>query len=284
MNTLNHAVTAIFDILLAPFELVGPATTLIAVSGIFGILALIAFKFISYQKGIKFAKDKIKAHLIEIRIYQDDLVVVARAIGAVLLRNLQYMAYNFGPFLPLAIPFTFVVAQLVVRYAFAPVPVTEVRADRLPGEGTTLEVALLRERASLVDGLRIEYPPGVTPVSPLVRVPSEGRAFQEFVATSPGLFELQIVLPDGSRATKQLSAGEPSRVMQPERGRGFFSALLWPAEDAFTSASPFERIAFRYPDRDLGWLPGGTGGVLLVFLIASLAFGVLALKPLRIQI
>jgi hypothetical protein len=284
MNSVNHVVTSVFDVLLRPFETFGAATALIVVSGVFGILALVAFKFISYQKGIKFAKDKIKAHLIEIRIYQDDLVVVTRAIGSVLLRNFQYMAYNFGPFLPLAIPFTLVIAQLVVRYAFAPVPVAAVGAERLPGEGTTLEVALLRDRAALVEGLRIEYPPGVTPVSPLVRVPSEGRAFQEFVATSAGTHELQIVLADGSRETKLLAAGETSRLMQPERGRGFISALLWPAEDTFTGSSPFERIAFTYPDRDLGWLPGGTGGVLLIFLVASMVFGVLALKPLRIQI
>jgi hypothetical protein len=72
--------------------------------------------------------------------------------------------------------------------------------------------------------------------------------------------------------------------MQPARGRGFESALLWPAEPTFASDSPFESIAFVYPDADLGWLPSGTGGVLIVFLISSLVFGALAIKPLRIQI
>lgn len=284
MNAVNHAVTALFDLLLRPLESLGPAVALIVVSGVFGVLALIAFKFISYQKGIKTAKDKIKAHLIEIRIYQDDLAIVTRAIGSVLLRNFQYMAYNFGPFVPLAIPFTFVVAQLVVRFAFGPVPTAQTAAEFLPGQGTTIEVALTRERAALVEGLRIEYPAGVKPVSPLVRIPSEGRAFQEFIATDPGTHELRFVLADGTHETKMLVAGEPTRVMQPERGRGFFSALLWPAEDTFASSSPFEHIVFTYPDRDLGWLPGGTGGVLIVFLVASMAFGLVALKPLGIQI
>jgi hypothetical protein len=72
--------------------------------------------------------------------------------------------------------------------------------------------------------------------------------------------------------------------MQPARGRGFESELLWPAEATFDSDSPYERIAFAYPDADLGWLPSGPGGVLIVFLISSLVFGALAIKPLRIQI
>ena len=42
------------------------------------------------------------------------------SILRVLARNFQYLAYNLGPFLPLAIPFVFVLAQLVVRYAYAP--------------------------------------------------------------------------------------------------------------------------------------------------------------------
>ena len=60
--------------------------------------------------------------------------------------------------------------------------------------------------------------------------------------------------------------------------------MLWPAEDRFASDCPIDTVKFAYPERDLGWLPGGVGGILLVFLIASMAFGVALLKPLNIQI
>jgi hypothetical protein len=140
-----------------------------------------------------------------------------------------------------------------------------------------------------VRDLEIHYPAGVKVMSPLVRIASEGRAFQEVVATLPGRFDIQFELPAGAGAgtvaTKTLYAGNVSpRTMQPARGRGFESALLWPAEPTFQSESPFERIAFVYPDSDLGWMPGGPGGVLIVFLVSSLVFGALAIKPLRIQI
>ena len=81
MNALNHASNALFDLVLTPLEALGDEFALIMVSGIFGILALIIFKKISSQKGIKAAKDKIKGHMIEIRIYQNDLVLVSRAMS-----------------------------------------------------------------------------------------------------------------------------------------------------------------------------------------------------------
>jgi hypothetical protein len=292
VNAINHGVTKLFDLLLWPLEKLGNGPALVIASGIFGVIALIAFKHLSRQKAIKAAKDKVKAHLIEIRIYQDDLRIVGRAIGKVLARNAQYLGLNLLPFVPLAIPFTFVLAQLVVRYAYAPVPVTMpapvAGPSFLAGQGTTIEVALEPGSAARVKQLSIQYPDGVSPVSPLVRVPSEGRAFQEIVAARPGRFDITLLLPGAGgpeSATKVLYAGDVAgRSMQPERGRGLASAMLWPAEDTFGSGSSFARVAFRYPDSDMGWLPGGPGGVVIVFLVSSLVFGALAIKPLRIQI
>jgi hypothetical protein len=60
--------------------------------------------------------------------------------------------------------------------------------------------------------------------------------------------------------------------------------MLWPAEPRYAPSSPLERVAFLYPDSDLGWLPGGPVGVLIVFLVASMLFGFIALKPLGVKI
>ena len=60
--------------------------------------------------------------------------------------------------------------------------------------------------------------------------------------------------------------------------------MLWPAEERFGADSPLERVAFIYPDSDLGWLPGGPGGVLIIFVLASMLFGFIALKPLGVKI
>ena len=59
---------------------------------------------------------------------------------------------------------------------------------------------------------------------------------------------------------------------------------LWPAEAGFVSTSAFREIVVAYPTRDLGYLPSGEGGILLVFVLASMLFGALAIKPLGVQI
>lgn len=285
MDAVNRTLTVAFDALLTPLELLGSWAAMIAVSAIFGVLALIAFKHISWQKGIKAVKDKIKAHMIAIRIYQDDLAVVGRSIGGVLLRNFQYLGLNFGPFVPLAIPFVFVAAQMVVRYGFEPLPVHAEPAALLAGAGTTIEVRLDRARRREAGAMRLELPEGLMAVSPLVRSPRDGRAFVEVVATRPGVHELAFVLADGTRETKLLAAGDVRvRSLQPERVKSPWLAMLWPAEPTLAAESAFERIHFVYPERDLGWFPDGPLGVLLVFVVASMAAGFALLKPLGVQI
>lgn len=285
MNAVNRFVTSLFNVVLTPLEAMGREVALILVSGIFGILALFVFKYISNQKGIAAAKDKIKGHLIEIRIYQDDLWVVTKAIGKICLRNLQYVSYNLLPFVPLAIPFVFVLAQFATRYGFEPLPV-ETTVPTMAGRGTVVQVELAKGHADDVRGLTIEYPDFIRPLTERpVRAPSVGRAFQEIVATAPGRGEIRFTLADGTTVTKDVVAGdEAPRLMQPERVRGFFVSCLWPAEDRFDSDSAFSRVHFAYPDGELRWMPDGVFGVLVTFVVASIVFALAVMKPLKVQI
>ena len=285
MDVLNRLTTQAFDVLLTPFELLGVELSLIVVSGLFGILALLIFKQISWQKGIKRVKDRIKGDMIAIRLYQDDLAVVGGSVFKIFLRNFQYLSLNFLPILPLLAPFVLVMAQLVVRYAFAPIPVHQGAAPVMPGEGTTLEIELARGREAEVAGMSVHLPPGLKEVSPLVRNAADGIACQEFIAVQPGEFEIEIEFAGGGRAIKRIVTGDrPARVMQPERVASFWSAWLWPAEERFAHDGPLKRVSFIYPDRDLRFLPDGPFWILVIFLVASMAFGAVVMKPLGIQI
>ena len=288
MNAVNRAASSIFDVVLTPFELLGVEVALLCVSGLTGILALILFKHISWQKGIKSVKDRIKGHMIAIRIYQNDLGIVFKSVFKVVLRNFQYLGLNFGPILPLLVPFVLVLAQLVVRYGFDPLPVIETEeevAALLPGEGTLIEIEMKRGSEAAIRGLEVNLPEGIQARSPLVRSEVDGVAYLEVVARKPGAGEVEFLV-DGRRVgTKEIVAGkDATRSMQPERVSGFWASWLWPAEDTFGRDSPLGRVAFDYPERDLRFLPGGPIGILVVFFVSSMAFGLLILKPLKIQI
>ncbi len=287
MNAAHRAVSAAFDAILTPFELLGDTAALVLVSGVFGIIALLVFKQISWQAGIKATKDKIKGHMIAIRIYQDDLGIVFAAVSRIVLRNFQYLGLNFGPILPLLVPFLLIASQLVVRYAFDPLPVLDEReAERMPaGRGTMLEVRMKSGRDAELSGLELQLPPHLKALSPLARNVRDGIAVMEVVAISPGTGDIQLLVEGHLVGTKSISAGDVApRSMQPERVSSFWSSWLWPAEPTFPADSPIDSVFFDYPERDLGVLPGGAFGVLLTFCLASIAFGIAVLKPLNIQI
>ncbi len=281
MDAIQRFITASFDLLLQPLEWVGMEFALIVVSGVFGVLALLIFKHISSQASIRRTKDLIKGHMIEIRLYQDDLGLVTRAIGKVLWHNMRYVCLNFGPFVPLAIPFALVAGQLVARYAFDPMPVSEAAPLELAGGGNTLSLAW-----SGNEDVRVSFPEGVVAVSPLTQVAEQGRAFQEFVVSAPGHHEITLERA-GVSTTKHVWAGERPveghryPAIQPLRTSNW-EQILWPAEGALNS---WQRIEFRYPESTLGWLPGqGPSGVLFNLILFSMLFGLLALKPLGVEI
>src|SRR5262245_33188386 len=178
MNAAHRAVSAVLDAILTPFELLGDAAALVLISGVFGIIALLVFKQISWQAGIKSTKDKIKGHMIAIRIYQDDLGLVFLSVVRVMLRNLQYLALNIAPLLPLLAPFMLVASQLVVRYGYDPLPViNEAKADsRLPGRGRMLEIRMKEDQRDAVADLTVKLPPHLKARSPLARNARDGIA------------------------------------------------------------------------------------------------------------
>ncbi|MBL4769713.1 MAG: hypothetical protein JKY61_00865 [Planctomycetes bacterium] len=281
MDAIQRFVTASFDLLLQPLERVGMEFALILVSGVFGVLALLIFKHISPQASIRKEKNLIKGHMIEIRLYQDDLGLVSKAIGKVLWHNLRYVCLNFGPFIPLAIPFALVAGQLVARYGFEPMPVAASAQTQLAGEGHTLSLTWEAGEA-----IQVTYPDGITPVSALIQVPEQGRGFQEFVVERPGQYEITLQLA-GAITSKRIWAGErPEQglrypAIQPLRVAGW-EQILWPAESA---PSGWQKIEFKYPESSLGWLPGqGPSGVLLNLILFSMLFGFVALKPLGVEI
>ncbi len=289
MNVVNHTATSIFNVLLTPLEAIGALAALIVVSGIFGIIALVVFKHISWQGGIKSTKDKIKGDMIAIRLYQDDLGIVGKSVGKVLLRNVQYLSLNFGPILPLLIPFTLVAAQFVVRYAYEPVEVTDLEgrtpAEVMSGRGLMIEVAMKEGHEEEAMTLALEFPEGIVPITPLVRNGDAGIAFQEVIATQSVDDEIRLQVAGKDVGTKKIVAGDKrTRLMQPERVSSFLLAWLWPAEDTFAGDNPIGHVKFAYPERSIPWMPDGPLGVILLFFVASILFGVLILKPLNIQI
>ncbi len=67
MYYFNFILNKFFGILFFPFQFIDPLWPLLFISVLTGILMLLAFRYTSNQKEIRKEKDKIKAHLMEMR-------------------------------------------------------------------------------------------------------------------------------------------------------------------------------------------------------------------------
>jgi hypothetical protein len=277
MATFNAISTLVFDVLLAPFG--GSADwhvwiSLLVWSFVFGVLALVVFKYCSFQGAIASAKNRIKVHLLEIRLFGDDIAGVLVATVRIVLTNAVYVGHNLLPMVVMAVPMVALLAQLEAHYAFDPAP---------PGTTSLLKVALDRAHTDVKAGdVRLELPPGVVLDAPPVRT-ARGEIAWRLRADAEGDHVLRVIV--GERVLeKGWAVGGPSRKVPVLRTKGW-EALLYPGEAGLAGDAPLSSMALAaqvpmprgYPERDLGWMPGGELGIMLVFLVVSIAAG-LALK------
>jgi len=123
------------------------------------VMVLLVYKYLSSQEAIKEVKDRVKAHILEIRLFQDDPVLMGRAVRAVLLANLKYLGLNLKPFLIVFLPIFLMLVQMETRFGYRPLLPNESALVRTfwrsahPGDkgpGPTLLAG---------DGLSLESPP-----------------------------------------------------------------------------------------------------------------------------
>ena len=60
-----------------------PALIVVGISIVIGLLMVVVFGYTSDQKAIHVAKDHLKAHLLALRLFQDQIGVVIRSYGRI---------------------------------------------------------------------------------------------------------------------------------------------------------------------------------------------------------
>ncbi len=97
-----------------------PLLLVLALSIVIGLLMVNVFRYASNQKAIGRAKDRLKAHLLAVRLFQDQLPVVMRAYARILRGTGSYLRLAFTPFLIAILPITFMIVQLDRYFGWVP--------------------------------------------------------------------------------------------------------------------------------------------------------------------
>ncbi|MFH1279177.1 MAG: hypothetical protein ABIK65_12455 [Candidatus Eisenbacteria bacterium] len=261
MWTVVHGVTAVFDGLIGLFDRWHPMVGLLVISIITGAIMLIIFRYTSNQAAIADTKNKIKAYILEVRLFKDDLPAQMAAQRRILWTNFKYIRYATAPMLVMLIPVLVILIQLDVRYARRPL---------LPGEDTILKVEM--EKGTDISSLRFEPPAGIVSDMEPVRIPERNQVTWRLEAEASGAHDL-IFTSGGEAVTKRLEVGDYLTKLADERKHSnAFGVWENPAEPPLPKGSAFRSIVIEYPDRDLRIWGFGMHW-LLVFFASSVIFG-----------
>src|ERR1700758_1381202 len=117
------AVISAFNFTSPMILLTSPLTIVIALSVVVGLLMVVLFGYTSDQKAIGIAKDQLKAHLLAVRLYRDQIPVVMGSYGKILRGTARYLKLAFKPLLYVIIPITLLVVQIDRYLGQTPIPV-----------------------------------------------------------------------------------------------------------------------------------------------------------------
>jgi hypothetical protein len=287
MAALNRLFSAIFDLLLRPFEGLSPMWSLVPLAIVFTVFALYVFKWTSNQAALERVKRRIHAGIFEIRLWNDDLRSIARSQLDVFVQVLKQLALTLVPLLWMLIPFAIVIPQLQFRYGYS---------GLRPGETTLLEVTMRDEEnggeaaggatgdpARPKPALRLEAPSGVEVQTEALWIPLRNELVWRLAAREPGSYELRLIDDSGFETNKSMVVSgrvvrrSPIKVSSDD----WLGQIAYPAETPVPANGPIERIELAYPEADVDLL-GWRTHWLIAFVLLTIVFAFALRGPLGV--
>jgi len=264
IGAFNGFVSGLFDLVFLPFRGLGPWAGMIVVSLLTSFLMLFVFRRTSNQEGIRKSKNRIKAHLLELRLFSDSLSVTLRAQRRILAANLRYVGYNAKPMLVMIVPVLLILIQIDLRYgseSLKPGDAALVKV-RLAGDRLPSEVTAVLDSTSLIE---VETPP--------LRIDDEREIDWRIRARGTGRGRLALTV-GGESIVKDVAVGTeaPARISGIKSGGDLLDQIFHPGEAPLSRSSAVESVEIRYPPARLT-LFGRNIHWLAAFFVLSIAFG-----------
>jgi hypothetical protein len=249
-----------------------PSGIVVGISLVIGLVMVIVFGYSSDQKAIHSAKDQLKAHLLALRLFQDQIQVVLRSYGRIVLATGHYLRLASKPLLFVIVPMTFLIVQLD-RY-LGSVPLST---------GQSFLVKARMDDADSLNQASLQLPDGLTGTSPAVHVPAESEVAWRVVAEKAGEYVVHVQVADQLFA-KRVIVGSGMPRLSSVRLRGkFWERIFVSAEPALPDNKFVEAIDVQYPARNIAFAGVEWNWIWLFFLL-SLASGFLFKSILGIEI
>ena len=264
MWTFNKFFGKIFDLLFIPFRSMNPWVGMVIVSFLTGLLMLVIFRYTSNQAGIKKVKNKIKAHLLELRLYKDSLGLSMKAQGNILLANLKYITHSFKPLLVMIVPVILILIQMNFWFGYESLK---------PGEQTLLKIKLEEGYNPLQTDLALEPDPEIVIETPPLRIEEYSEINWRISSQKSGIHHVDVVVA-GRKISKTIATDtKPLSKLSPIKHRKkFVDELFYPVEAPIAKDFPVKSIEVLYPAKRLNFL-GFDIHWLIAYFALSIIFG-----------
>lgn len=259
---INTVVTGAFDGLLWPLAWL-PEWVVVSLLGLpAAVFALLVFRYTSNQAAITRAKELIQAHLLELRLFQDDLGVTLRAQGLILRYNATYLRHALVPMLVMAGPFILILLQIESRFAFGPLPLDT---------PALLTVQLDPGVSPSKLDIRLEVPEGIAQDAPALRIDTTSQVVFRLRGVREGAHEVGVWIGD-DRVARRVAVGGATHGLMPVVYRASdIETLFSPGEAALPAEGPAAAVELEYPARHEVIAGLSTAGWL--FFASSMVFG-----------
>jgi hypothetical protein len=256
LNTLANAL----GWLLSPIGLLPGWLSATVVSVLTGALLLLAFKYTSNQAAIRRVRREIRADLLAVKLFKDDVRIGLRAQRRVLVGAGRLFLLALVPVAAMTVPMVLLLAQLGAWYQAAPLPV---------GADTTVTVKLSGGTAA--PAVELVPTDAVEDRSGPVRVASRGEVCWTVRARQAGYHRLQF-RAGGQTVEKELAVGTGVMRVSPVRPARRVSPdlLSYPLEEPLGPDSAVQSVAVEYPARDAS-ISGSDNWIVYWFVVATAA-------------
>ena len=269
------------------FLFTSPLAIVVVLSLVVGLLMVVLFGYTSDQKAIGIAKDQLKAHLLAVRLYRDQIPVVMGSYGKILRGTGRYLKLAFKPLLYVIIPITLLMVQ-VDRYLGA-MPILPQAPFLLTVHfnGRTGGIDKIGDESGndkdAMNNVTLDLPAEIAMTAPPVHIAADSDIVWRLVGSKEGKYSVKITA-SGQTTEKAVCLGSNLPRISIIRMRGkFWERLFSSAESALPENSPIESISINYPDRNIEIAGYGMNWIWLFFILSMVA-GFIFKELLGIQI
>jgi uncharacterized membrane protein (DUF106 family) len=263
---------------IAAFDLslfTSPLAIVIWVSLVVGLVMVVLFGYTSDQKAIGVAKDQLKAHLLAVRLYRDQIPVVMGSYGKILRGTGRYLKLAFMPLLYVIIPITLLMVQIDRYLGQTPIAVNAPFLLTVRLVGRTEGISKVGDESgnandSLSD-VRLDLPAEIAMTAPSVHVPGDNEIVWRLAGSKDGIFAIKIAIGSES-VEKSVCVGNDLARISTVRLRGqFLERIFSSAEAAIPGNSAIRSISINYPDRNIEIAGYGMNWIWIFFILSMIA-------------